>query len=105
MALAPPVVAMARRHRFKCRGPWAWALPQVVAHYVAMTPNGRVFESSVDKGKPYDIRVGGGQVRAPSMHPFLANPNPNPNPCCQIAHQTTASLPLGPHHRARKSSR
>lgn len=35
---------------------------QVVVNYVAMTPNGRVFDSSVDKGKPYDIRVGGGQV-------------------------------------------
>lgn len=35
---------------------------QVVAHYVAMTPNLRVFDSSLDKGKPYDIRVGAGQV-------------------------------------------
>ncbi len=30
--------------------------PQVVAHYVAMTPNLRVFDSSLDKGSPYDIR-------------------------------------------------
>lgn len=29
---------------------------QVVVHYVAMTPNLRVFDSSLDKGKPYDIR-------------------------------------------------
>ncbi|GLC76418.1 hypothetical protein PLESTF_001778500 [Pleodorina starrii] len=35
---------------------------QVVAHYVAMTPNLRVFDSSLEKGKPYDIRVGAGQV-------------------------------------------
>lgn len=35
---------------------------QVVAHYVAMTPNMRVFDSSLDKGAPYDIRVGAGQV-------------------------------------------
>ncbi|KXZ51237.1 hypothetical protein GPECTOR_13g724 [Gonium pectorale] len=35
---------------------------QVVANYVAMTPNLRVFDSSLEKGKPYDIRVGAGQV-------------------------------------------
>ena len=35
---------------------------QVTAHYVAMTPNGRVFDSSLDRGFPYDIRVGSGQV-------------------------------------------
>ncbi|PNH12723.1 Peptidyl-prolyl cis-trans isomerase FKBP16-3, chloroplastic [Tetrabaena socialis] len=35
---------------------------QVVANYVAMTPTLRVFESSLDKGKPYDIRVGAGQI-------------------------------------------
>ncbi|GFR43996.1 hypothetical protein Agub_g5142 [Astrephomene gubernaculifera] len=35
---------------------------QVVAHYVAMTPNLRVFDSSLEKGKPYDIRVGAGQI-------------------------------------------
>ncbi|KAK9823119.1 hypothetical protein WJX72_000404 [[Myrmecia] bisecta] len=35
---------------------------QVVANYVAMTPNGRVFDSSLDKGSPYDIRIGAGQV-------------------------------------------
>ncbi len=37
---------------------------QVTAHYVAMTPNGRVFDSSLDRGFPYDIRVGSGQVTA-----------------------------------------
>lgn len=37
---------------------------QVVVHYVAMTPAPqlRVFDSSLDKGKPYDVRVGAGQV-------------------------------------------
>jgi hypothetical protein len=35
---------------------------QVVVNYDAMTPAGRVFDSSVEKGKPYDIRVGSGQV-------------------------------------------
>lgn len=37
---------------------------QVTAHYVAMTPNGRVFDSSLDRGFPYDIRVGAGQIVA-----------------------------------------
>jgi hypothetical protein len=36
---------------------------QAVVNYVAMTPDGRIFDSSVEKGKPYDIRVGAGQVR------------------------------------------
>lgn len=35
---------------------------QVVVHYVAMTPEGRVFDSSLTKGAPYDVRVGAGQV-------------------------------------------
>jgi len=35
---------------------------QVVCDYVAYTDKGRVFDSSIDKGKPYDIRVGAGQV-------------------------------------------
>lgn len=37
---------------------------QVVVNYVAMTPAPqlRVFDSSLDKGKPYDVRVGAGQV-------------------------------------------
>lgn len=42
---------------------------QVVAHYVAMTPNGRVFDSSLNRGFPYDIRVGAGQVGA---HPAFS---------------------------------
>lgn len=35
---------------------------QVVANYVAMTPDGRVVDSSLDKGRPYDLRIGAGQV-------------------------------------------
>lgn len=31
--------------------------PQVVVDYVAMTEDGRIFDNSVEKGKPYDIRV------------------------------------------------
>ena len=38
--------------------------PQVVAHYVAMTPDHRVFDSSLDKGRPYDFRLGSGQIVA-----------------------------------------
>lgn len=37
---------------------------QVVVNYVAMTPEGRVFDSSLQRGAPYDIRVGAGQVIA-----------------------------------------
>ncbi|CAL8472004.1 g11546 [Coccomyxa elongata] len=37
---------------------------QVTAHYVAMTPSGKVFDSSLDRGFPYDIRVGAGQIVA-----------------------------------------
>ncbi|EFN56968.1 hypothetical protein CHLNCDRAFT_21564 [Chlorella variabilis] len=33
-------------------------------HYVAMTPDGRVFDSSLAKGYPYQIRVGAEQVVA-----------------------------------------
>lgn len=36
--------------------------PQVVADYVAMTPDGRVVDSSLDRGRPYDLRIGAGQV-------------------------------------------
>ncbi|KAK9866759.1 hypothetical protein WJX84_002061 [Apatococcus fuscideae] len=35
---------------------------QVVANYVAMTPQGKIFDSSLDRGSPYDFRVGSGQV-------------------------------------------
>ena len=51
-----------------------WGFPaQVTAHYVAMTPNGKVFDSSLDRGFPYDIRVGAGQVEISSASclPFL----------------------------------
>lgn len=37
---------------------------QVTVDYVAMTPEGRVFDSSLEKGYPYQIRVGAGQVVA-----------------------------------------
>ena len=42
---------------------------QIVADYVAMTPDGKVFDSSLDRGRPYDLRVGSGQV---SPFQFLA---------------------------------
>ena len=32
--------------------------------YVAMTPSGKVFDSSLTRGAPYDVRVGAGQVPA-----------------------------------------
>ncbi|KAL4854516.1 Peptidyl-prolyl cis-trans isomerase FKBP16-3 [Chlorella vulgaris] len=35
---------------------------QVTVDYVAMTPEGRIFDSSLAKGYPYQIRVGAGQV-------------------------------------------
>lgn len=35
---------------------------QVVCNYVALTPEGRVFDSSFEKKQTYDIRVGAGQV-------------------------------------------
>lgn len=35
---------------------------QVVVNYIAMTPEGRVFDSSLDRGTPYDIRIGAGTV-------------------------------------------
>nr|AJS13476.1 FKBP16-3 [Erycina pusilla] len=35
---------------------------QVTANYVAMIPNGQIFDSSLDKGQPYIFRVGSGQV-------------------------------------------
>ena len=30
--------------------------PQVVVHYIAMTPNLRIFDNSLQRGAPYDIR-------------------------------------------------
>lgn len=35
---------------------------QVVCNYVAMTPQGKVFDSSLDRGTPYNFRVGTGDV-------------------------------------------
>uniref|UniRef100_A0A0D9XAC7 peptidylprolyl isomerase n=1 Tax=Leersia perrieri TaxID=77586 RepID=A0A0D9XAC7_9ORYZ len=35
---------------------------QVAANYVAMVPNGNIFDSSLEKGQPYIFRVGSGQV-------------------------------------------
>ena len=35
---------------------------QVVVNYVAMTPEGRIFDNSLAKNSPYFIRVGTGQV-------------------------------------------
>lgn len=37
---------------------------QVVVHYIAMTPEGRVISNSLESGTPYDIRVGAGMVVA-----------------------------------------
>lgn len=37
---------------------------QVVLHYILMTPEGRIISNSLEKGTPYDIRVGTGQVVA-----------------------------------------
>ena len=33
-----------------------WLVAQITCNYVAMTPSLRIFDSSVDKGAPYDIR-------------------------------------------------
>ncbi|KAI8463968.1 MAG: FKBP-type peptidyl-prolyl cis-trans isomerase [Monoraphidium minutum] len=43
-------------------GPQAQVGFQAVVHYVAMLPSGRVFENSLERGKPFDVRVGTGQV-------------------------------------------
>lgn len=45
-------------------GPQAAVGYQAVVHYVATLPNGRVFESSLARGTPFDIRIGTGQVVA-----------------------------------------
>jgi peptidylprolyl isomerase len=37
---------------------------QVLVNYVAQLPNGRVFDSSIDKGSTYTVRVGAGLVVA-----------------------------------------
>lgn len=36
----------------------------MVCDYVASTPQGAVFDSSLDRGAPYIIRVGAGQIMA-----------------------------------------
>lgn len=46
--------------RFYCRLKPSFVCTAV--HYVAMTPEGRVFDSSLEKGYPYQVRVGAGQV-------------------------------------------
>ena len=33
---------------------------------MAMTPEGRIFENSVEKGKPFDIRVVSGDADSPA---------------------------------------
>ncbi|GBG00616.1 hypothetical protein Rsub_13342 [Raphidocelis subcapitata] len=45
-------------------GPQAQVGYQVVVHYVASLPNGRIFENSLERGQPFDVRVGTGQVVA-----------------------------------------
>lgn len=35
---------------------------QVVVNYIAMTPQGKIFDNSLQRGSPYDIRVGADQV-------------------------------------------
>jgi len=35
---------------------------QAAVHYVAMTPDGRIFDNSLMKGTPYYIRIGSGAV-------------------------------------------
>ena len=46
---------------------------QVVVNYVAMTPELRVFDNSLQKGKPYDIRIvsGGPDGGVPVVIPGL----------------------------------
>eukprot|EP00798_Chlamydomonas_sp_ICE-L_P030504 gene30504-35524_t len=46
------------------RGPAPSTGLHVLTNYVAMTSEGRIFDNSLDKGKPYDIKVGSGQVVA-----------------------------------------
>mmetsp|Transcript_19017 Transcript_19017/g.48008 ORF Transcript_19017/g.48008 Transcript_19017/m.48008 type:complete len:223 (-) Transcript_19017:180-848(-) len=46
----------------KGKGPSPPTGYQVTVHYTAMTPSGQVFASSYESGKPYDVRVGAGQI-------------------------------------------
>ncbi|KIZ03762.1 hypothetical protein MNEG_4197 [Monoraphidium neglectum] len=45
-------------------GPQAEVGYQAVVHYVAQLPNGRVFENSLERGAPFDVRIGTGMVVA-----------------------------------------
>lgn len=67
----PPVLPSFLPDLRSCPPPSTTYLPPSHTHtlvlspavdYVAMTPNGRVFDSSLEKGYPYQIRVGAGQV-------------------------------------------
>ncbi len=50
------------------------SLSQVVLHYVAMTPQLRVFYSSLDgAGRPVDVRVGSGQVGGDSGNALITS--------------------------------
>ena len=44
---------------------------QVTVDYVAMTPKGKVFDSSLEKGRPYDVRIGSGQVGRLLLHNIM----------------------------------
>ncbi|WMV23745.1 hypothetical protein MTR67_017130 [Solanum verrucosum] len=44
------------------RGPSPPVGFQVAANYVAMVPSGQIFDSSLEKGRPYIFRVGADQV-------------------------------------------
>ena len=80
-----PCPLMAQQHVTLCLH------KQVTCDYVAMTPNGRVFDSSLDRGFPYDIRVGAGQVHAacslarPSLHVVLYMLSCLFSTCCRLA--------------------
>eukprot|EP00887_Chlorella_sp_A99_P003465 scaffold7.g3465.t1 len=69
LALPPamPAAAFDDEHKLLCDAKCEADLAncqRVTLNYVAMTPEGRIFDSSLDKGYPYDIRVGAGSVIA-----------------------------------------
>jgi len=70
---------------------------QVVVAYVAMTPGGKVFDSSLTRGAPYDVRVGAGQARARPRG--LPIPTPVPLGPCFWAPGGPAALHPGPRKR------
>lgn len=87
------------------------ALPfQVVVDYVAMTSKGKVFDSSLEKGKPYDIRVGTGQVgsRGAPVSTWLPvtatramhDPRLPQSPPCVLVHPRRAPRHIEPMQRA-----